>query len=373
MTKIKYITPYETDASQIKGNAAGVLIPHSVGETINMVRANSCLVIRGGGTGLAGGCVPLNNSDVVLNLSKLNKITNFDRQRKTIEVEAGVILDELQDFLEQYNLEFPVNPSSHSICTIGGMIATNAVGARGVKYGNTAKWISWIDVIDSAGKIERKGVTEIPDYSGMEGITGVIVKAGLRLTGRKKRTASILSKEDFKEIIDVVRELKRNREVSMIEFFDKQVSEIAGLEKKYHLLIEFESGAGEFKDKEYEKLLELRDKVYPLLAKKGFLRIEDPKILLDRIGNVVEWLEGKNIPVFGHLGAGILHPCFSKEKEKLIPEMIKIVKRLGGQITGEHGIGLLKKEFVEANDKKILVNIKKRIDKGNKFNVGKVI
>jgi len=87
----------------------------------------------------------------------------------------------------------------------------------------------------------------------------------------------------------------------------------------------------------------------------------------------MNWLEERGIPTFGHIGVGILHPCFNHEQEKHVPEMMKLVRRLGGQISGEHGIGILKKGFVEMNDKKILINVKKRTDPLNKFNVGKVI
>jgi glycolate oxidase len=88
---------------------------------------------------------------------------------------------------------------------------------------------------------------------------------------------------------------------------------------------------------------------------------------------LMNWLEARGIPVFGHIGVGIFHPCFNVEQEKVIPEMMKLVGRLGGQVSGEHGIGLLKRGFVEVNDQKILRNVKKRTDPMGKFNHGKVI
>lgn len=367
------IKVYETDASQIEGMAAGVENPSTISGVQNVVRLNSRIVIRGAGTGLVGGCVPQNGQDVVLNLGKLINIDNLDKQRKTIEVEAGVILDDLQNYLSRFGLEFPINPSSHRVCTIGGMIATDAVGSRAVKYGRTSNWVNWIEIVDSRGEIHRKTRTELSDYSGMEGITGVIVKAGLKLSERKKRTASLFSSENVSEIVETVKDFKRDSSVSMVEFIDKPSSELLGLERAYHLIIEFESENGKLQGEEYEKVMAMRDKVYPLLAGKGYVRIEDPKILIDKFEQLLIWLEAKKVPVFGHLGVGILHPCFSKKQEKLIPEMIKVVKKLGGQISGEHGIGLLKKDFVEPNDKKILINIKKRTDVENKFNIGKVI
>jgi glycolate oxidase len=159
----------------------------------------------------------------------------------------------------------------------------------------------------------------------------------------------------------------------MIEFLDKGLSEKLGFEEGYHLIVEYENDSGKLKGDSYRKLLAKRDEVYPLIATEGFVRIEDPKIMLDKFPTLMRWLEQKKVPVFGHIGVGILHPCFNIVQEKDIPELMKLVKRLSGQVSGEHGIGILKKAFVEFNDKKILENIKKRTDTLSKFNIGKVI
>jgi glycolate oxidase len=365
--------PYETDASRFKGKALDVVFPNSIGEVMRLVASNKRIVPRGAGTGLSGGAVPQNRLDVVLEMSKLIKISNFKEERKTIEVEAGVVLDELQHYLKGYGLEFPVNPSSHAVATIGGMIATDAVGSRAVKYGRTSNWVKWIEIVDGEGNLHRKGATELSDYAGMEGITGVIVKACLKLSPLKKRTASLLTVDNAEDIVSIVRNLKRESNVSMVEFLDKIVSKGLSLGESHHLIIEYEDSTGSLEGEEYHKLLALRDRVYPFVAGEGYIRIEDPKIMIDRFPKLLSWIESKRVPVFGHLGVGILHPCFNHDQEKLIPEMMKLVKRLGGHISGEHGIGVLKKPFVEFNDKKILENIKKRTDPTNKFNVGKVI
>lgn len=363
---------YESDASQIQGQAKEVYLPENLQELKAEVLKNKKVCIRGGGTGLAGGAVP-SKEEVLIDLSKLSKIENLDLDKKTIEIEAGLILDDLNDYLEKYNLEFPVKPSSHAVCTIGGMIATNAVGSRAIKYGKTSNWIKWIEIINCEGKIERKGATEISDYSGMEGITGVIYKACLKLSEKVNRTATVIARESIDEIMEQAKSLKRNPEVSMIEFIDKNISQWLGLKGGHHLIVEFESGNGDFSGENYEELMQMRDKIYPLLSNKGYTHIEDPQIIVDRIGTIIKNLEAKKIPVFGHLSVGVIHPCFKQDQKKYIPELIKAVKRLGGKVTGEHGIGLTKKEFVEFNDKKIWGNIKKRCDPKNKFNCGKVI
>ena len=329
------------------------------------------ITIRGGGTGLSGGAVP--NGDIVLDTSKLKKIGKLDQQRKTVEVEAGVILDDLEAFLEDYNLEFPVNPSSHTICTIGGMIATDAVGSRAIKYGATSKWARWIEVVDSKGNIGRKGATEMSDYTNMEGITGVIVKACLNLIPKQKRTASLIPVKDLDELLELTQKLKSHESISMVEMLDEFTSKGLGLEEKYHLIAEFEDNTGKMKDEKYTELLNLRDKVGPLLSREGYLMIEDPKLHHNKLKDFLTWLKIKKIPCFGHISVGIIHPRFKPNEEKLISEMMKVVKKLGGQVSGEHGIGILKKKFVDPQDKNIIINVKKRTDPENKFNSGKII
>jgi len=106
----KLLQIYETDASQLKGNVLDVVTPKTIMEVRNIIARSRRIVPRGGGTGLAGGCVP-RDGDVVLDLSKLGAIGSFDKERKTVEVEAGVILDELQAYLAKYRLEFPCGQS----------------------------------------------------------------------------------------------------------------------------------------------------------------------------------------------------------------------------------------------------------------------
>lgn len=378
--KKNFFGSYRSDASRLKGKVTEVFHPKSIEVVRKIVASNERICVRGAGTGLAGGCVP--QGEVVMDLSKMIDIEDFDVERKTVVVGAGVVLDDLQDYLDASGLEFPVKPSSHGIATIGGMIATNAVGNRGVRYGNTSAWVRWVEVVDCYGNVERKGMTEMSDYSGMEGITGVIVRCCLNLHPRMKRSASLVRLDSLDKVVDLVRKLKMRRDVCSIEFLDKMTSKGVGLFPKsdsgepgeaYHLIIEYENEDGKLKGADYEKVMAMRDAVYPFVAGEGFVRIEDPKVMLDRFPKLMVWLEAKGIPTFGHVGVGILHPCFNTDQEQYIPEMMKLVKRLGGQVSGEHGIGLLKRGFVEVNDQKILRNVKRRCDPLFKFNSGKVI
>ena len=367
------IKVYGSDASGIDGKALGVILPRNIQEVRVAVASAKRIVIRGAGSGLVGGCVPQGGLDVVLDMSRLDKISEPDAGRKTIEVEAGVLLSDLQNYIRHYNLEFPVDSSCRAVATIGGMIASNIVGARAVKYGKISNWINWLEVIDAEGKLQKKSVSELSDYFGMEGISGVIVRACLKLSSLKERRRSLLKIDSIDKIVPIVRGLKRNSEVSMIEFMDKKISEGLGLGGHYHLIVEYEGSGENLTKDEVRDLLNLRDKIYPFVFSEGYTRVEDVKVRTDRFVEIISWLEERGVPFFAHIGSGIFHPYFNFEQRKYIPELMKLVKRLGGQISGEYGIGILKKEFVDAIDRKILVNIKKRTDPLNKFNIGKMI
>jgi len=362
---------YSTDASMIEGNAISVIYAESPEQIRQIINSSAGVAVRGAGSGLVGGAVPQNC--VVLDVSKMNKILKFDRAKSEIEVEAGVILDELNDYLDLYGLEFPVQPSSHSICTLGGMISTNAVGTRAIKYGRTSDWVSRLWVVNGKGEIVEVGKTEMSDFAGLEGITGVIFKARLKVIPKKIRSASLVSFDNLNDVQDLVMKLKIRDDISAIEFLDKFISGLLGMNDKHHVIIEYESEEGRMKGTEYERLMRLRDSAYPTLASTGFTRIEDPKILIHKFTEFGEFLQENKVPFFGHLGVGIIHPMFRKEQGELIREMIKLAKRLHGQVSGEHGIGLAKKEFLEAGDIKLIQRIKKRHDPLGKLNCGKVV
>jgi len=362
---------YSTDASGEQGKVSRVVFPTTIAEIKDLIRKNKNLVLRGGGSGLVGGAVPLNS--VVIDFSKMNHILNIDIENKEVEVEPGVILNELNNELDKYSLEFPVKPGSSAICTIGGMIATNASGERAVKYGTTSDWIKELEVITGKAENLKIGKVDMNDFSGMEGITGAIIRAKLKLSSKKERTASLLKVDTLERVVETVRKLKMLKDISMIEFFDKFSSKSLKLEEAYHILVEFESSQGTLKGKEYTKMIEMRDGIYPALASIGYTQIEDPKILLTKFEEFAEWLEKEKVPFYGHIGTGIIHPLFRENEEDKINEMYSQIRKMHGKVSGEHGIGLKKKIYVEETDKKILRVVKKRYDPQCKINCGKVI
>lgn len=370
----RILSPYETDTSRIRGLAKEVFRPTTIHEVRDFVMMSKRVVPRGGGSGFVGGSIPLNGEDSVIDLSKLDRIGNLDVERKTVEVDAGVILFELQEFLKKSNLEFPIDIESRKIATIGGMIATNAFGSRVLKYKKMENWIKWIEVIDSTGNISKKGATELTDYVGLEGISGIIVRACLKLESLKRRSATLVSLENIESVVALASKLKRDQNVSAIDFFDKLLSESLGLGNKYNLVVEYEEeGLGKAKGEDYDKLMKLKNNVYFNLFSQGYNRVEDFKLLVDRISRFSLWLEERGIPYFGHLSIGLIHPVLREDQEKYLPEMIKFVRNIAGHLYPKHGIGLYKKELLGSVDKKVLENVKKRTDVLSKFNISKVI
>jgi FAD/FMN-containing dehydrogenase len=127
---------------------------------------------------------------------------------------------------------------------------------------------------------------------------------------------------------------------------DKKTAEYTGFSSgKNILLVEYEGDTGEIKDeKEIEKLLGMRDGVYPALASRGYSVIEDPKIPMDKMEDFLSWLETNETPSFGHIGIGVIHPCFPINSNK-IKELFEKVESLKGDVSGEHGVGVAKKNY----------------------------
>jgi len=232
---------YKSDASRIKGKPAEVILPENVEEIRDKILFSREIIVRGGGSGLAG----INVDDCVLiDLSKMNKILELNENKKEITVEAGLILDDLNNFLEKYGLEFPIQPLSGSICTIGGMIATNASGFRELKYGRTSNFVSEVELINGRGEIVKIGRADLSDVAGQEGITGIITKSRLKLIHKPNRSASLYGAEDIEKVVDIVKNLRLVENISMVFFLDKLASSILGLNDEYHIIAEFESESG---------------------------------------------------------------------------------------------------------------------------------
>jgi glycolate oxidase len=364
---------YGSDASRLRGNVLSVIWPKNEEEIHKIIlycrRHNINVVVRGGGSSLSGGSVA--NDSIVLDMSKMKRI-GVNYNEKFALVDAGVVLDELNSKLK--NLYLPIIPDSHSVCTIGGMIATNAAGFRSLRFGRMEDYVEELEVVEGGAKflkLSRK--EEIENFIGNEGVTGVIVRAKIKLVEPVEiGSVSILSYDSITKLCENVQELKLNEDLNALEFLDEYASEFLGLESRNHLIVEYGDNKGDIKDaKEIKEIFNLRENAYWSLISKGYGIIEDPKIPVDKIGKFLYWLRKNHIPSTGHLGVNVIHP-FLKDRSKF-KEMFDVVKLLGGSFGGEHGIGIVKKDYADSNYIYKIRKLKEKHDPGNIMNRGKIV
>jgi len=340
---------YSRDASRMAGECLAVAWPiHSEQIEALVMWSHKCnvdLVPRGAGTGLCGGATP--NKSVVVDLSRMALIHTFYSEHKLIQVGAGVVLDTLNRYLEPHGLFLPVIPGSHRAASIGGMIATDAAGLRAVRYGKMRHWIEDITLLDGRGQIHHMSGEKMEDVVGREGVVGFIVEAVLRLAALPQQRTVTMSAFDNLDDLMSQRELwLSSQNLTALEYINSAASKAIGWDPCPHLLAEFDSTEGQISDfQQITKLWRARDNLYPVLARQGFPVIEDPQIEAPQhLEALLIWLESENIPAFGHLGMGIVHPCFSPDDSR-IDVLYRRVAEMGGRVSGEHGIGLKKKTY----------------------------
>ena len=358
---------YSFDASLIENEPVDVIFPKTKEELVEVVKEciknNQAITLRGSGTSLTGSSTPSKNA-VVVSCEKLNK---FIIKENTVICEPGVNVSYLNKELLKIGKFYPIEPSSKRVATIGGMVSTNASGLRAHIFGSMKDWVNKIVFIDGNGNI----VTETSEnFCGSEGILGAILEVHLKTTKPiVDKSYDLLSFDNFDEVVKCVKKIKNN--ASVVEVIDKVSSEIIGLDKKYNLIVCYTDEKGEFND--VNEIIEKRESLYPHLAQMGNYLIEDPKLELDAMIKLVEFLEKNNIPFFGHIGYGILHPCFNQNNQDLIKKMYEIVLSLGGQISGEHGYGIKKAKYLDQKAREKWMHLKKKYDPKNIFNPGKLI
>lgn len=368
---------YSQDASNISLKPKYVVFPEKeeeVKEIINYCNENQIsLCARGAGTNLVGNSI---SNELIVDLSRMNKVIELDVKNKTIIVEPGIVCKRLNEFLmRESNLFFPVIPSSHKVCTIGGMISCNAAGNWAIRFGKMDSWIESVEFFDGLGERHRIDDQErIKDVLvGKEGLTGVITQVKLRLIDRFETKIDSLFSSDLDLIMKKVNELKENKDVIALEFLNNVASKIIFDNDSFCLIIESrinEEFRENFDDqrltkeeiKKGKEIMEKREKSYPMVAKLGYIMIEDPVIKEEYLREFLDFFDENEIPCFGHIGVNILHPCFKREQEELIDELYKRIKDKNLSISGEHGIGIKKvsyanKEFIEK-----IIELKKEFD-----------
>ncbi len=365
---------YSRDASRIQGECQAVVWPNTIDDIVRLVRwaadTGIDLVPRGAGTGLCGGATPQNS--IVVDASRLRHIGACDIQSKKIVVDAGVPLDHLNRTLHSAGLFLPVIPGSHRSATIGGMIATNAAGLHAVRYGRMSDWVEEAVVVDGKGDVHRLSVNDRKYFAGREGVTGMIVQATLRLVEiPKSRSLTLLRFEHLGDMLNQIKQLKTNSSLSALEYLNPHAAFLVGWAAKHALLAEYHSTEGEIQDPaEMATTWGARESLSARLTQAGFPISEDPQTPPEAQESILDWLAAQGIPVFGHLGVGILHPRFLREDPRIV-ELYRRVSMVGGQISGEHGMGLKKRQWASEALKKDILALKTQFDPHHVFNRGK--
>ena len=398
-------------------------------------RRNIPVTPRGQGTGLVGGSVAVHGG-IMLNMSAMNKILELDEENLTLTVEPGVLLMEISKFVEEHDLFYPPDPGEKS-ATIGGNINTNAGGMRAVKYGVTRDYVRGLEVVLPDGEIMEVGgkiVKNSSGYSlkdmivGSEGTLGIVTKAVLRLLPLPQKTISLLIPyPDLAQAIETVPLIIKSKSIpTAIEFMEREVILAAEdfLGKAFpdssaaaYLLLTFDGNSKDEVEQAYEKVAHIcldngaldvfisntQERNEAIWSARGaFLEaikastsemdecdvVVPRKFVADFIKDMKNLQDefGIRIMNFGHAGDGNLHIYVLKDnlkeevwKEKLnavFDKMYANADKLGGLVSGEHGIGYAKKTFLKKSigDSGIalLKRIKNAFDPQNILNPGKV-
>lgn len=366
---------YSRDASRIQGECQAVIWPDSTDDIVRLVRwaaeTGNDLVPRGAGTGLCGGATPQNS--VVVDSAHLQHMGALDIQTKQIIVDAGIPLDHLNRNLHSAGLFLPVIPGSHRSATIGGMIATNAAGLHAVRYGRMSEWVEEAVVVDGNGDVHHLSFNDSKYVAGREGVTGMILQATLRLAEiPRNRSLTLLRFVHLEDMLNQIKYLKTNPSLSALEYLNPQAAALVGWAAEHTLLAEYESTEGEIIGlAEMATIWETRESLSARLTLAGFPISEDPQIPPETQETILDWLAAQGIPVFGHLGVGILHPRFLLADPRIIDLYHRVITA-GGKISGEHGMGLKKRQWASESLQAEVQVLKTQFDPHYIFNRGKL-
>jgi glycolate oxidase subunit GlcD len=423
-----------TEARGLRGRPDAVALPRTADEVAEVVawcyERGVAIVPRGGGTGYAGGSVALDGG-VVLALERLARIRSFDPLLWRMEVEAGMRTAEVRRVAREGGLLFAPDPGAAEQSQIGGNIATNAGGPHAYKYGVTGAWVMGLEVVVAPGELVRFGGPVRKDVAGYdlkhllvgsEGTLGVITSAWLRLTPAPEAAWPVVG---FFEGVRagaaaIERVVGSGLPVAALEYLDSETMRYAGPTfpgevpaGAFGVLAEADGSHDEAARVRSDLLEVLGEDALALYAPEGPQEIaalwrwrdglalvvdaqrggkasEDIAVPLDKLGEAIEAsLEaGKRVGIpaasWGHAGDGNLHTTFllagGDERElalapQLSEALFEIALRLGGTISGEHGVGFVKRNWLERQlgprAFELHTAIKRAFDPQNLINPGK--
>ncbi|CAN5484249.1 FAD-linked oxidase C-terminal domain-containing protein [soil metagenome] len=439
LTEREDLIPYAFDGTAaLKSLPSAVVFPAGSAQVAALLQLaaerGTPIITRGSGTGLSGGSVPSAADSVVLVTTRMNQILEVDAQNLTILTEPGVITKAVDDAAGNHGLFYPPDPGSLKISTIGGNVAENSGGLRGLKYGVTRDYVMGLEVVLPSGTIAwlgNKCVKDVAGYSlkdlfiGSEGTLGVITKILLKLlpipVAKRTALASFATMEAAAQTVSAI--IAAKIIPCTLEFLD-QVT-IRCVEDFAHVGLPVEAGAILLMEtdghpaavaeeteamaaiarshgaldvrtaadaEEAARLASARRSAFAALARVSPTTIlEDVTVPRSHLAEMVAFVNetaraaGLRIGTFGHMGDGNLHPTFltdetdAAEMTKVHAALDAIVDKtlaLGGTITGEHGVGLAKKKYLKQQfdpaSYALLAAIKRTIDPHNILNPGKL-
>lgn len=389
-----------------KGEASALVFAKSTEEVSKLLQyahANRIPVTpRGAGTNLVGSTVPVDGG-IILDLSQMNRILELDTETMTITVEPGLLLQDLQAFVEEHDLFYPPDPGEKA-SSIGGNISTNAGGMRAVKYGVTRDYVRGLEVVTADGTVLTVGGKNVKDASGLslkhlyigsEGTLAVITKCVLKVIPKPEASLSILVPyPDLKTGIgSVLSILRADANPTAVEFMERNVvklgEDFSGVrypcpEAGSYILLTFDGREGE--------VAASAERIQTLALSSGaldYILLTDPQQAADIwkvrgalvkaveavseqepvdivvpinrtaefIGyiNQLEQSSGMRMVSFGHAGDGNVHLCvvrgdrdeetWQKELHENMDKAYHKAYQLGGIASGEHGIGISKRRY----------------------------
>ena len=397
--------PYHHDASELHAGPELVILAEERSQVEKLLaltnRYRFAVTPRGGGSGLAGGCVALQGG-VVLSLERMNRILSVDTTNLIAEVEPGVVTRDLRNAAEAAGLFYPPDPAGLDQSTIGGNVATNAGGPACVKYGTTKDYVLGLEAVLPTGQWVRAGVKTrkgVVGYDlaqlliGSEGTLGIITALTLKLIPHPPAVGNLTAVfSDLPTAMQAVTAVMgRGHLPSAIEFMDHKCLELLGDllpfpvpgEQASLLIIETdgaadqigaeigkiaaicrETGARELlpaaDEAERARIWEVRRQISLRIHDHAALYIsEDVAVPIGRIADLVAELPafearyGLFIYAFGHAGDGNIHLNVTAADREHLPRvergitaLPRLVLEMGGTISGEHGIGEAKKRFL---------------------------
>jgi len=438
LTKAEDLVPYGFDGTAaIRTRPGVVVLPTSTAEVAGCVRlahaAGVPIVTRGSGTGLSGGSVPSPDA-LVICLVQMDRILEVDTENLTLRAQAGAVTMKIDEAAGRHGLLYPPDPGSMRISTIGGNVAENSGGLRGLKYGVTRDYVMSIEVVLVDGTVARFGsacVKDVAGYSmkdlfiGSEGTLGIITEVLLKLVPRPAARRTMLALyESIEDAAETVSAIIAARIIPCtLEFLDHMttvcVEDYAKvglpLDCAAVLLMETDGHPAAVEDEaarmadiarahrardvrtarddaEAASLAAARRNAFSALARRRPTTIlEDVTVPRSKLATMVTFiaetarLHNLEVGTFGHMGDGNLHPTFltdernAEEMARVHHALDAIVTRtleLGGTITGEHGVGLAKKPWLRQQlgdaSFELMRTVKRAMDPGRLLNPGKI-